>query len=329
MSAKTTKHLFEAATLVSESASEDGTWVVKLISEGEGSSGVYPAELLENHHHAFDNVLSFKNHPSWYEGPETRDFTMLAGQIMGETWVDTDKTGKRAVFGNYLPDPDYKEKLERYRDKLGLSIYIEGSGYEDEDTGKFMVDWFNPADPYASVDVVIAPGARGKLTEAMKQSYSRATRESKPGAEASAQEPHERKLQMDEETKKAFADIATAMTEVNEALAALASEKQAKESQEAQVTADDAAVEARVEAISASLDAVEEAREDLLPSQVESLRAEAKKGIDIAPLIENAKTIAKEAREAVEGKVQETASTGRIFGERKIESAVDLGKVLA
>lgn len=322
-----TKHLFEAATLVSESASEDGTWVVKLISEGKGSSGTYPATLLENHHRAFDGVLSFKNHPQWFEGPETRDFTMLAGQVIGETWVDNDKQGKRAIFANYLPDPEYKDKLERYRDKLGLSIYIEGSGYEDEETGEFIVDWFNPEDPYASVDVVIAPGARGKLTEAMKQSYSRATRESKPGAEASAQEPNERKLRMDEETKAEFSALKTALAGLTEALSGLVTEKQAKESQEAQVAADEAAVEERVAAVTANLDAVEAAREDLLPSQVESLRAEAKKGIDIAPLIESAKTVAKEALEAAGARNAESQSQGRTFGDRKVESATDLGKV--
>jgi hypothetical protein len=283
MSTKTTKHLFEAATLVSESASEDGTWVVQLIAEGKGSSGTYPATLLENHHHAFDGVLSFKNHPQWFEGPETRDFTMLAGQVIGETWVDTNKQGKRAIFANYLPDPEYKDKLARYRDKLGLSIYIEGSGYDDEETGEFMVDWFNPEDPYASVDVVIAPGARGKLTEAMKQTYSR-NRENEPGAEASAQEPHERKLRMEKE-------IQEALEKVNSTLAS------------------------------------EAARADLLPSQVESLRAEAKAGTDVTARIEEAKTIAKEAREAFEGKQEESASTGRTFGDRKVESAVDLGKV--
>jgi hypothetical protein len=326
MSTKTTKHLFEAATLVSESASEDGTWVVQLIAEGKGSSGTYPATLLENHHHAFDGVLSFKNHPQWFEGPETRDFTMLAGQVIGETWVDTNKQGKRAIFANYLPDPEYKDKLARYRDKLGLSIYIEGSGYDDEETGEFMVDWFNPEDPYASVDVVIAPGARGKLTEAMKQTYSR-NRENEPGAEASAQEPHERKLRMEKEIQEALEKVNSTLASVAETLTALASEKQAKESEKAQAEADEAAVKERVANVTANLDAIEAARADLLPSQVESLRAEAKAGTDVTARIEEAKTIAKEAREAFEGKQEESASTGRTFGDRKVESAVDLGKV--
>ena len=47
-----TKHLLEAASLVGDTANADGTWKVRLISEGRGSSGVYTAALLENHFHA-------------------------------------------------------------------------------------------------------------------------------------------------------------------------------------------------------------------------------------------------------------------------------------
>ena len=105
------RHLLEAASLVSESASEDGTWKVRVISEGKGSSGVYTASLLENHHKAFDNVLSFKNHPTGWEGPQSRDFTMIAGEVVGETWVEKDERGLTAVYANYRPDPEYADKI--------------------------------------------------------------------------------------------------------------------------------------------------------------------------------------------------------------------------
>src|SRR5690625_7567990 len=84
------KHLLEAASLVSESASKDGTWKVRLISEGRGSSGIYTRELLENHHHAFNDVLSFKNHPGMWDGPQSRDFTMIAGERSEERRVGTE-----------------------------------------------------------------------------------------------------------------------------------------------------------------------------------------------------------------------------------------------
>lgn len=308
----TTKHLLEAATLASESASEDGTWRVKVISEGKGSSGIYTAELLENHHHAFDDLLSFKNHPTGWDGPETRDFTMISGEVVGETWVDTDETGRKAVFANYLPDPEYKDKIERYKSKLGLSIYIEGSGFEN-DNGEFVVDWFNPEDPYASLDVVIAPGARGKFLESAKRAYESVNPdpEEKPSVTA-AQE--ERKLEMEKDVQDAF-DALRAL------IAPLVTEKQTAQEAAAQVAADEKVVEERLDAYDAAVEAIEAA--ELPADAAKSLRAEARKGTDVAPLIEFAKSV----KDGTAERVAEAADRTRDFGGRKVESATDLGKV--
>ena len=296
------KHLLEAATLLGESASEDGTWKVRLISEGRGSSGVYTASLLENHYHAFDNVLSFRNHPQWFEGPETRDFTMIAGQIQGETWVERDERGLVAIYGNYLPDEEYRPKLEQYKNKLGLSIYIEGSGYEDEN-GDYIVDWFNPEDPYASVDVVIAPGARGKFLESARKMYAEreeALAGKRPGARQAEQK---KEITMDDELKETLKGI-------SEALAILVAEKKAADTSALQIEADKAAVTSAVEAYANAVHAIEQA--DLLePQRLELLEA-AKSGGDISQRIESAKKV-KEA--AVEAASRITESAGyRDFG---------------
>lgn len=309
-----TKHLLEAASLVSEAASEDGTWRVRLISEGKGSSGLYPATLLENHHKAFNNVLSFRNHPTGWDGPQSRDFTMIAGKVVGETWVEEDERGLKAIYANYLPDPEYKDKIARYKDQLGLSIYIEGSGYENE-SGEFVVDWFNPEDPYASVDVVIAPGARGKFMESLSQIYSQRSENKDPGAR---QEEQKKEIPV-EKIEKVEADIAALTTLVN----SLVTEKTNAEAAKAQVEADAEAVASAVEAYDVAVKAIDEA--ELLPVQVEALRARALKGEDVTEAITEAKAIKEAAVEAV--KVEETSSQGRVIGERKVESATDLGKV--
>ena len=294
------KHLLEAASLVSESASEDGTWKVRVISEGKGSSGTYTASLLENHHSAFDNVLSFKNHPVGWDGPQSRDFTMIAGEVVGETWVEKDERGLTSVYANYRPDPEYAEKLERYKSKLGLSIYIEGSGYEDEN-GEYIVDWFNPEDPYGSLDVVIAPGARGKFMESMREFYS--ANESSNGRPGTRQEEQENK--MDKETLEA------ALKPLADALTVLVAEKKAAEAADAQVEADKAAGTSAVEAYDAKVKAIAEA--DLPEAVTESLRAEAKTGADIEARIESAKAM----KEAIEADLRESAEEqgGRILGE--------------
>lgn len=308
------KHLLEAATLASESASADGTWKVRLISEGKGSSGIYTRELLENHHKAFDNLLSYKNHPVGWDGPQSRDFTMIAGEIIGETWVEDDERGMAAVYGNYLPDEEYREKLERYKSKLGLSIYIEGSGYENEN-GEFVVDWFNPEDPFASVDVVVAPGARGKFMESMQQFYSAQTESKSSGAR---QTDGKKEIVLDQELKDALKGI-------SDTLAGLVAKDQAAKAAEAQVTADAEAVKSAVEAYAAAEKAIADA--DLLDVQVESLRAAAKAGQDIAPLIEGAKAVKDAAVKAVKESAEQDGTPGVILGARKVESATDLGKV--
>lgn len=297
----TKRNLLEAASLVSESASEDGTWKVRLISEGKGSSGVYTAELLENHHSAFDDVLSFKNHPTGWDGPETRDFTMIAGEIKGATWVEVDERGLKAVYGNYLPDPEYRDKIERYKDKLGLSIFIEGSGYVDEATGDFIVDWFNPSDPYASLDVVIAPGARGKFLENARKVYDarRSESEKTPGIP-----PAERKDNEIMELEKVVAAVEALTAQVT----ALVADKESAKAQEAQVNADAQAVAEALEAFESAVKAIDEA--DLLAPQRESLLSAAKRGADVAPLIESAKAVKAAALEAV----QVNESHGRDFG---------------
>lgn len=289
------RHLLEAASLVSESASEDGTWKVRVISEGKGSSGVYTASLLENHHKAFDNVLSFKNHPTGWEGPQSRDFTMIAGEVVGETWVEKDERGLTAVYANYRPDPEYADKIERYKNKLGLSIYIEGSGYEDE-SGEYIVDWFNPEDPYASLDVVIAPGARGKFMESVREYYKDLS---------GTRQIEDKENKMDKETLEA------ALKPLSDALAILVAEKKAAEAADAQVKADEAAVTSAVEAYDAKVKAIAEA--GLPEVQAESLRAAAKAGQDVAPLIEAAKALRDEIEKNIRESVEETG--GRIIGD--------------
>lgn len=313
-------HLLEAATLASESAADDGTWKVRLISEGKGSSGTYPKELLENHHHALDNLLSFKNHPTGWDGPQERDFTMIAGEIKGETWVDTDERGLTAVYGNFLPDPEYADKLARYKEKLGLSIYIEGTGYwrENSEGGEdFIVDWFNPNDPYASVDVVIAPGARGKFMESMKKVYSDRTENKSPG---SRQAENKKEIKLEKE------ELEAALKPLADAISALVADKKTAEAAEAQVKADEAAVTTAVEAYEVAVKAIDDAK--LLPVQVESLRKAAKvPGADITSLIEEAKQVKDQLTAELEESAKETSEHGLVLGSRKVESAVDLGKV--
>ena len=289
--------IFEAATLVSESPREDGAWKVRIISEGQGSSGYYSRDLLESFHHVFNDVLSFKNHPTGWDGPEDRDFTMIAGEILGETWTEDDERGMAAVYGWYLPDEEYRPKLERYKKKLGVSIFAMGEGEWDDRTGNFIVTEFTE-DPYTSVDVVIAAGARGKLLESAKKAY--ASRVENASADSAGVTEEEGLSEMAEK------DVLDAIGKLTVAVEAL-TESGKKEAQ-ATVDADalQTAVEAGVKAYADATAAIDAA--ELLPSQEADLRDRAAKGEDITSAIESAKVIATEAREAA-GKQAKTTET--------------------
>lgn len=296
----TTKHLLEAATMASTEPSADGAWTVRLISEGRGSSGVYTRQLLENYHHVFEDVLSFLNHPTG--SVQERNFTEIAGRIKNVRFT-VEEDGVGAVYGDYLPDEQYVEKLSKYRDKLGLSIFISGTGSVEESTGDFIVESFEEDDPFASVDVVIAPGARGKFMESMQQVYSARVEEKDSGTR---QMNENKETKMDQELKDAFASITALLTP-------LVTAKEATDAAEAQVKADEAAVTSAVESYDAAIKLIDSA--DLLPVQVESLRSAAKAGQDVAPLIEAAKAVKAEAIKAVTESAAPAEAHGVVLGE--------------
>ena len=100
-----------------------------------------------------------------------------------------------------------------------------------------------------------------------------------------------------------------------EMMALLVAEKTAQAEKAAQVEADAAAVEAAVSAYDSAVVQIDSA--DLLPSQVEGLRAAAKRGEDVAPLIEAAKKVKSDAEEAITARLGESAP-GREFGGDKV-----------
>lgn len=292
------KHLLEAATLV-EADTEAETWTVRLINEGRGSSGVYSATLLETYGHAFNDAISFLNHPQ--SGPETRNFTEIAGRVVGKVWTEKAEDGTLGVYANWRPDEDYRRKLENYKDRLGLSIYISGSG-DVEDDGEFHVTEFDVDDPFKSVDVVIAAGRGGRfeITESYRKIYESAraqTSDEKPSVTSALEKKDGNLMELEEKVDKAL-----------ELLAGLVAQEQTAHAEAAQAEADEEAGRKAVEAYHASITAIDAA--DLPEKVVESLRAKAKDGVDVTPLIEQAKDM----KSALTESLQESAAPGRDFG---------------
>ena len=302
MTTKTVR-LHEAGTLIREEAREDGAFKVRIINSGQGSSGFYSSEMLEKYHRAFDNALSFHNHPTSGD-PSTRDFTMISGRIMGETWTQQEPDGSLGVYGWYLPDPEFAEKLERYKDSLGLSIFIEGDGKVNS-SGVFEVDYLNESDPYRSVDVVIAPGRGGRLAvESLKKVYDTL--------------PESGERNREDTSGMTIEELAGLVNDLSAKIDTLVSEQDTKAQEQAQAEADQEAVEAALSAYEEKVAQIESA--DLLPVQVESLRALARKGVDVSEEIENAKAVLTAVKESM---ATDGAAPGRI-----VESGTDEGYTL-
>lgn len=295
-----TRNLIESASLVDGKSNGD-TWVVRLINEGRGSSGVYSAKLLETYGHAFNNAVSFLNHP--IGGPETRNFTELVGRVVGETWTERGEDGTLGVYANWEPDPDHKEKLSRYKENLGLSIYISGTGSEDEN-GDFLVESLDAEDPFRSVDVVMAAGRGGRfeLTESVKKMYESRRSDFVEETTTTAVVVKGNEMELEEKIDALVAEIKTLAS-------AIVAEKESAVAAEAQVKADEEAVAKAVESYDAAVKAVDEA--DLLQPQREALLSAAKRGEDITAAIESAKAVKEAAVEAA--RVSESAG-GREYG---------------
>lgn len=296
------KSFIESAAIVNSDTDAE-TWRVRLIQEGQGSSGYYSASLLENFGHAFDNTVSYLNHT---DDVSKRNFTEIAGRVVGRVWTEREANGKVGLYANWRPDDDHRRKLEQYRDALGLSIFINGEGRYDDEKDTILVESFDADDPFRSVDVVVAPGANGRLlTESLKRIYEdrdTATSDEKPGVTSALEE---RVLEMEKDVEERFAALENLLN-------TLVTKEQAVKAEAAQAEADENAGRIAVEAYDAAVKAIDEA--DLPVAVVETLRKSAREGADVTPLIAQAVAI----KEAAEADVQDRLSeSGRVLGSAK------------
>lgn len=312
---------------VLERKSAKGTYPVTIITEGQGSSAYYSGDLLESQHSAFDNAVSFMDHPENPERPWERSVTRIGGRIVGETWTEKTEDGLVAVRGNWKPRKEYAEFVEEYFDVLGLSIYIGAKGEANDDEGTFHVTEFDATDPYKSVDVVVAAGRGGKFNAAMEsarqiESSLGTPRADKPAVEASAEE-EEGNMELKEvvEAQSAKIDaLAAAVSELKDTLAAKATAEAEAEAVTAAVAEAMSAYTEKVEAINAA--------EDLLPSQRTALLESARNGEDIATALESARVIASEAKAAFGAQNEEPADGFVYESGRASEGADDMAFLL-
>lgn len=289
---------------VTEAPKKNGNrWRVIVARPGQGSSGFYSEEMFRRD---AANIIAPGGHMFINHGLDRNPEKMLGVYPEGSFWDEEEK----AVVAEVEIFSHWKSFVEEVGPHCGASLFAVGESDEEGNVTAILEDRMNGA------DLVARPGLIGSgLAEKLYESAISHS-ETRPGT---------RQVENKKENKLEKEEFEAALKPLADALATLVSEKKADEAANAQIAADEAAVTSAVEAYDAKVKAIAEA--GLPEVQAESLRAAAKAGQDVAPLIESAKALKAE----IEKSLQESAGVevnGTIVGTRKFESAVDLGKVL-
>lgn len=271
-------------------------WRVIAARPGQGSSGFYSEDLLREQGPVAlaPGAQSFINH-DYDRNPKD----MIGTFPDGFYWDEDEKAlvGELEVFSHW------KSFVEEVAPHVGMSLFAAGEVDGDGNVTALFPDRQN------GVDLVSRPGLIGSgIAEKLYESAVAASDE--PGVNAA----QERKEMMEKQIEELTALVGTLATKLDSVLSAQVAEAE----QSAQVEVDEAAVAEALDAFESRV-ALINAEETLLPSQRVSLIAEAKRGTDIAPLIESAKAVVKEAAEALgadagtAGRIHESATASK-FG---------------
>lgn len=279
-----------------DSVRADGTVPIRIIQEGKGSTAVYSREFLQANKDIFANRPMYLAHPEGARGAVQRNPNNIAartGKVVEYRIVE----GVAGLYTDAKPRSEYRELVEEFGDLFGVSIFAPDSTGSESDSGEYLVESVVDS-PLISIDFVSAAGAGGRI-EALRESLAAVEQSIEPSA-ASAQEIKE--MIMEKE-----------LTELRTLVESFIADSKAKAVDEVQAKVDakalqESAIEA-VEAYDAKVVLIE-AAVDLLPSQRTALRSAAKRGEDVAPLIEEAKKFIDEAKNVL----AESAGDGRVFG---------------
>lgn len=156
----------EAVELVERAVRPDGTMTMRIIQPGWGSSGYYPAEVLER-----DGPKVFKagtkmywNHPTDEEEaarPEG-DLRNLAAELVSDARWDTQRPEGAGLYAEAKVFGTFQGAVEELAPHIGVSIRAAGRGELGTMEGKrgTVIKQITQA---RSVDFVTMPGAGGQV----------------------------------------------------------------------------------------------------------------------------------------------------------------------
>lgn len=208
-------------------------WLVRLITEGQGSTGVYTREALQGSfaeafpvgtHMYIDHATEAES----YERPEGT-LTKLAA-VIAETpyWRDDPEPG---MYATVEVVEQWAPFIEQVADIIGVSIHCGATLAQDDDivtAGEPLppvIESFIPS-PVNSVDFVTVPGAGGRLVEAL-ESFKKGN-----AIMGSSNKHNSERKRMDKEFKEALEALDTKLSALVEALADKAKKKKNEEDEE-------------------------------------------------------------------------------------------------
>lgn len=209
-------------------------WLVRLIAEGAGSTGVYTKEALQGSfaeafpvgtHMYIDHATEVES----YERPEGT-LTKLAA-VIAETpyWRDDPEPG---MYATIEVVEQWAPFIEQVADIIGVSIHCGATLVQDDDivtAGEPLppvIDSFIPS-PVNSVDFVTVPGAGGRLVEAL-ESFKKGN-----AIMGSSNKHNSERKRMDKEFKEALEALDTKLSALVEALADKAKKKDEEDEEDA------------------------------------------------------------------------------------------------
>ena len=215
----------EYVPLVEGTLRRDGTVPVKLIQPGWGSSGFYPAEVLER-----DGPVVFPagtkmywNHPTLSEEAERPegDLRNLAAELTsGARWEAAGVAGP-GLYADAKVFAPYQEAVNELAPHIGVSIRAAGravAGEADGRTGRIVQQLINAR----SVDFVTEPGAGGQIISMFEAARRDVSTQRRKGAEAQDGSTDNGALQAQEaiEMEELQAQLAEAQRQIDELTAA-------------------------------------------------------------------------------------------------------------
>lgn len=310
--------LFSEAT-AAPTSTERGLWRAVLLTPGQGSSGNWTEETIrrDGPHVLKAGARCFVTHNRESNG-EPNPF-MMWGVLASDAFYDENADdGKGGLVADIQVLKSWIDRVEEVAPHTALSVYLMGESDEFGNITAILPD------PQNGVDMVVYPGREG--SSLVEKLYESARMESQKNPAVKSAAENDTKGLSEMEIKDVMDKVDALEAKIDSALASKQVEAEASANEDAIATAVEAALKDRAEKAKTALAAVEAAKADLLPSQIETLNESALLGEDVTASIESHKKFNTEAKthfaEAIKsetvvvetGRVGETLTEGYVLG---------------